>query len=180
MKSKYFQPYGLDIKYEINTYKHVGMDYGNRKMANLGLRSNCKRFIRKSIINRKEKFYKKCDTYTEWKEHVKEILPKGSNNCEDMLHWLYEKRRKAENLLEAIKAILIPVYIAYLSIVISIFSIDSGEGANNSGRILFFVILVLMIVMISAIVLRDAKRKENFFIDVIHIVEDEKIIKDRI
>ena len=183
MKSKYFQPYGLNLQYEFNTYKHVGMDYGNRKTANCGLWSNFKRFIRINVINRKEKVYKKCDTYTEWKEHVKEILPKGFNNYEDMLHWLYEKRRKAESLLEAIKAILIPVYIAYLSIAMSIFPISSGEeagsigtGANASGRIWLLIILILLIVMISAIVLRDAKRKENFFIDFIRIAAEEKSI----
>lgn len=181
MKSKYFQPYGLDIKYEINTYKHVGMDYGNCKTANLGLWSNFKRFIRINVINRKEKVYQKCDTYTEWKGHIKEILPKGFNNYEDMLHWLYEKRRKAESYLEAIKAILIPVYIAYLGMVMSIFPISSGEeagnistGANTSGRIWLLIILILLIVMISAIVLREAKRKENFFVDFICIAEEEK------
>ncbi len=46
MKTKY-KPYGFDEKYEFRTYKNIGRDYGDRKIADMGLVGNIKRFFRK-------------------------------------------------------------------------------------------------------------------------------------
>lgn len=173
MNNKVFQPYGLDMQYEFETYKNVGRDYGNWKTANLGLWFNLKRFARKYITNKKEKHYKKCDTYTEWKAHITEILPKGLNNYEDMLHWLYREKRREESILEAVKAILIPVYIAFLGIMDFIAPVDSaGAKLSNGGNIWHFIIIILMIVTASAIVLGNAKKKVDFYADFISIAEE--------
>ncbi len=182
MKNKYFQPYGLDMQYEYKTYKYVGMDYGNWKVANLGLVLNVKRFVRKYITNKKEKQYKKCDSYTEWQTHVKEILPSGLNNYEDMLHWLYRERRGAESFLEGIKAILIPIYIAFLGImefVTPISSFQEGTGSfdvnlPNGGHIWLYIILLFMIMIASTIVLGEAEKKVSFYVDFICIVEEKE------
>ena len=182
MKRKYFQPYGLDMRYEFNTYKHVGMDYGNRKTANLGWFLNLMRFNRKCITNRKEKNYKVCDTYTEWKRHIKEMLPNGSDNYEDMLHWLHREKRREERLLEAIKAILIPVYIAFLGIIqfvepFSVISVEDGSiemMVYNVVKILFFIIFMLIIVIVSAKALRDAAEKVDFYVDLISMAEEQR------
>lgn len=55
MKTKY-KPYGFDEKYEFRTYKNIGRDYGDRKIADMGLVGNIKRFFRKKM-NRKQKKY---------------------------------------------------------------------------------------------------------------------------
>lgn len=182
MKSKYFQPYGLNLQYEFNTYKHVGMDYGNCKTANLGCFLNLMRFNRKYITNRKETSYKVCDTYTEWKYHIEEILPKGFYNYDDMLNWLHGEKRREERLLEAIKAILIPMYIAFLGIIefVEPFSAISVEGGSiemmvyNIVKMLFFIIIMLIVVIVSAKALRDAEEKVDFYVDLISIAEEER------
>lgn len=173
MMDKYFKPYGLNIEYEINTYKNVGKDYGNRKDANLGLLLNMKRFIRKSVKNRGGKLYKFCHTYTEWKEHVKQIFPRKNYNYEDILHWLYKKKRNEESRLEAIKAILIPVYIAFLG------TYEFGEtfvkNKYNSQQIFICMIMIMIIIIIASVkVLGDAEERVDFYKDFISIVEDEK------
>ena len=184
MRNKYFKVYGIDIECEINTYKNVGKDYGNRKNANLGTLLNWKRFKRKCIENKEEKEYKFCDTYTEWEAHVKEILPKGITNYDDMLHWLYMKKRDEESLLEAIKAILIPVYIALLGIMEFIepfnankYEIGSMEAKLcNMGNFFFFLFMLVVIVLVSTKALGETERKVNFYTDFICIAEDEKSI----
>ena len=180
MKNKLFQPYGLDMQYEFQTYKSVGQDYGNWKTANLGLWFNLKRLVRKYITNKKEKHYKRCDTYTEWKAHITEILPKGLNSYEDMLHWLYRERRREERFLEAVKAILIPVYIALLGIMDFIVPVSSGIGEmgsletelSNSGNIWCFIIFIITIVIASTKVLAESKKKVDFYADFISIAEE--------
>ena len=111
-----FQAYNFNEKYEMKTYRYVGKDYGNRKTANRGVLSNIRRWFRKKT-NKTEKKYKFCDTYLEWKNHIKEIFPvKNSCEIDNFLHWLEQQMRYAKWELEAVKIILIPIYIALLSI----------------------------------------------------------------
>ena len=184
MKTQYFQAYNLNMEYEFNTYKNVGKDYGNRKNANLGMLLNWKRFKRKCIENKEEKVYKFCNTYTEWKTHVKEILPVEFNNYDDMLHWLYMKKRDAESFLEAIKAILIPVYIALLGVMEFVEPFNSDKYAIgsieeklcNMGNFFFFLFILIVIVWVSTKALGEAERKVDFYTDFICIAE-EKVYK---
>lgn len=53
-KKRDFTPYGINLEYELKTYKYVGKDYGNRKDTDLGLRRNISRWYRRRN-NKKEK-----------------------------------------------------------------------------------------------------------------------------
>ena len=156
MKRKYYKSYGFDMNYEFNTYRNVGKDYGTRKDANLGLLFNIRRFIRKCIKNKDEKVYKFCNTYTEWENHVKSIIPHNGFNYEDMLHWLYRRRRDAESYLEATKAILIPIYNALLGIKEFV-----GQNVNS----FIYLCMIVLIVIASTVVLHEAEEKVDFYKD---------------
>ncbi len=175
MKNKYFVEYKLNIAYEINTYKHVGRDYGDRKTANLGWYFNCKRFARR-IINKREKKYKICNTYTEWKAHVIDAIPKDRYIYDDMVHWLYKQKRYAENYLDAIKAILIPLYIAIIGIKEFFESTDSEkfEKIPHNQKIGLFIFAIFFIIFLSTKILWSAQEKVQFFEDFICIAEEER------
>lgn len=163
LKCKYFKEYGLNLEYEYKTYKYVGKDYGDRKSANKGRSLNFLRFIRKKFLNYKEKKYKFCNTYTEWEMHVKDILPELINGI-DMYHFLNLQKRNAEVLLESIKTILIPIYIALLQM-------------NESLKLEIeqTILLLFIITIISTCVMSNASKKVNFYSDFMQIVKSNVV-----
>lgn len=168
MKSKYFNAYGLDFEYEFETYKHVGKDYGNCKNANKGLILNITRFFRKHVTNKKEHKYKFCNTYSEWEEQVQKVLLHNVCNNEDMLHFLYQKKRDAKVFLEGIKVILIPIYIALLQMIDIFYTSTTGKGA-------FTIVIMVIITMVSTCVLGDAMKKVYFLDDFIQIAKGNNV-----
>ena len=114
MKKQKYKPYFFDYKYELKTYKHIGLDYGDSVSANKGWIQNARRWFRKHIYNRADSKYKTCDTYEDWEIHVKSKLPMRTD-YKNYMHWLIMQRQFAERELEIVKAILIPIYIALLS-----------------------------------------------------------------
>jgi len=165
MKKKYFNEYGLDMEYEFETHRHVGKEYGNKKSADKGWIFNSIRFWRRKISNKKQNKYAFCNTYTEWEEHVRAIIPDNICNSIDMLHWLEGGRRSVGAFLEAIKVIMFPVYIAYLQF------IDNYYGKEN-GKFVFFVIVMLIMVMMSLSILKRATEKLEFYEDFISVVKE--------
>lgn len=162
-----FQAYNINEKYELKTYHYVGKDYGNRKTANRGWILNIRRWFRRKI-NKKENKYKFCDTYLEWKNHIKEVFP-VQNSCEkeNFVHWLEQKRRYAKGELEAVKIILIPLYIALLSI--DDFFMKKNLEINSTGK---FGPLVVVLV-ISLVYLENARLKKEFYEDLLDITEEK-------
>lgn len=169
-KKKYFRPYGLDLKYELNTYRQVGRDYGNRKTAHKGLLLNFMRWRRKRK-NRKEDKYKFCNTFSDWKRHVQKILPTHIRNYEDMIHYLHKQKSEAEDKLEEVKSLLIPMYIA----MIALDGVFLGPEKSKSEYNFFYVIVsLLIIVFISVSRLWKAKTEVDFYHDFIEIAEKMK------
>lgn len=169
-KREKYKPYGLDLVYEWKTYKHIGLDYGNRKTANKGMIRNISRFLRR-ITNKNEKKYAFCNTYSEWKTHVKNILPqKKYCNYDDMLKWLEDVRNSAESYLDAIKSVLIPFYVAFFSMY-EIFITD--KETNKTGAM---IIILVIVVFASTVILYGAMNKAQFykdFFDVVDKIKDE-------
>ena len=162
MKNKY-NPYMIDIKYEFRTYRNVGQDYGNFKRANLGFISNFIRFIRRTW-NRKQTKYRFCNTYSDWEEHITTVLNKDIVNYDDMLHWLIGKRNYAKQHLEAIKAILIPIYVA----LIGVYDVFLKKEENSLWEL---IILLLCIIAISVFVLFEAIDKVDFFDELVKMAK---------
>lgn len=167
MKTKDYNPYKIDIKYEYRTYRYIGRDYGDRKSANIGVIDNLIRCLRKEV-NKNENYYATCNTYTEWYMHMKTIIPSGKNNSKNMLYWLRKNQKAAKHYLEAIKVVLVPIYIA----LISIFDIFSDEKRKLEG-----LIIILIMVVLSTFILMKASIKKEFFDDITDIIQE--IITER-
>jgi len=168
-KKNFFKEYGLDLAYEFETYKHVGRDYGDRKMANRGWIFNILRWRRKRR-NQKRKQYKQCDRYSEWKNHVEGTLAVGKNDYDNMLHFLYEKKNAAERGVEGVKCILIPLYIAIIALLSTLSEINIF---GTDEKLLFFTTLVATIIGITAHALQSAAKEIAFYKDFIEIAEEK-------
>lgn len=171
MKKYSYRPYGINIKYEYKTYKNVGIDYGNRKDADLGWFDNFRRFLRKQI-NQKKNLYAFCNTYSEWETHVKEVVNKNILNSNDLIHWLYGRKHFEEIFLAGIKTILIPIYITLFSLS-DVFGVRNGE----EFKLISLILVLIMIVFFSLNLLYNAMNRVNFFNDFILIAEKELDLK---
>lgn len=164
MKSKRYKPYGLDLEYERKTYKHIGLDYGDRKTADIGWLFNFSRFLRKKK-NMKQKKYAFCNTYSEWEIHVKSILPKRKYcNYDDMCKWLNNVKNSAESDLEVIKSVLIPVYIALFSM----YELFMTDIVTNKLDVM--IVTLVIAVFASTVILYNAINKVQFYKDFIDVV----------
>ncbi|WP_440287074.1 hypothetical protein [Eshraghiella crossota] len=159
MKTKY-KPYGFDEKYEFRTYKNIGRDYGDRKIADMGLVGNIKRFFRKKM-NRKQKKYTMCDTYLQWREHVDKNIEKYALDNENYKHWIVKQKRFYAGRLEATKIILIPLYVFVLTVLV-------GSEQNNIIQIITVTIIAEIVMCI--LVMKDTEWK-SFYKDYIEILE---------
>lgn len=163
--NKYFKAYGIDLTYEINTYKHIGNDYGDSKTANLGFDFNVLRWMRKNVTNKNEKKYKICDKYSEWKKYIIDKLPTNISNKEDMIHFFNKNRIFAVILYDLIKIVLIPIYIAMLEVIEVIWP-------NPIYGFVGFLIIAIVIVVIACGMVIDTKQKIHFYDDCLSILEE--------
>lgn len=163
MKKSVSYEYGINLEYEIRTYNNIGSDYGNRKTLNRGLINNIRRYIRKKCLNPTEKRYKFCNTYSDWVEHVKGIIPKEICNTDDFLRFLILKKRNEELSLETVKIILIPIYLVMLQLK-DVFNINSAWMA---------LIVMIIIAVVSCCAMVGLTQKLEFYQDLIEVVEAE-------
>ena len=174
MKKKRFRPYEIDMDYEQRTHKFVGRDYGNSKSANLGLVPNTLRFFRK-LRNRNQEKYAFCNTYTDWESHVKKIVKKDIININDFIHWLYRKRNVEKQILETVKTVFIPLYLAAFTVPY-LYKIEANSYGSVStvGSI---IIIYIFVFFICFRLLHDAYEKVNFYNDFICVAERELMNK---
>lgn len=156
------RPYDFDIDYEIETYKHIGKK------------------VKKSHRNRK--LYSICNTYSEWEKHVKNTLHIEILNYGDFIHWLNEKLRQAETFVEIIKCVLIPIYIALISVLDSFFpNIDQQMSLQMSlrmslrmyqnGKVFVSLAIIAVVVFFSVSILNNEMQKVSFWKDYIKIAK---------
>ena len=143
--------YGIDIDYEYETYRNVGVDYKIGKW----------------------KKYLSCCTYSEWENHINSIVEREMPVYNDFLHWLYGKRNEEIKNLEIVKAVLIPVYIALITLFDTLLgNFLSSNPITNSFLLIF---LLIVIVIVSTCILYKSIEKKHFFDDFIEIVKKRKI-----
>lgn len=97
---------------------------------------------------------------------MQSIFVKDIINYSDLLYWLHGEYNKAKNYLEAFKTILIPIYVAFLSI----FNILMEDKIGWPG----FLVVVTFIVYVSTKELLNASLKVDFFEDIILLIENNK------
>lgn len=178
MRKQRYTPYFLDFNYERRTYNHIGKDYGNRRSANKGWLGNFFRWYRKRIYNRKESKYKFCDTYEEWKLYLAEREFGNVYNKKNVIRLLCKRKRNFEKLYEAIKTIIIPIYIALYSALIAImnkFSTEKEAAEARSGdlMLLYTIFLTLFIIIISTGWIFHYKNNIYFYTDYIDCLNNE-------
>lgn len=164
MKQKY-EPYKINIRYELETYKNIGKDYGNSKTASKGVLFDFLRFVRKRK-NKGQIKYRFCDTYSAWEEHINKVLSVDIRNYEDLLHWLMGKKNEAQQYLDAVKAILIPIYVSLISLY-KVFG-------KNTDSLVDLIVMMLVIVFFSVIILDSAIEKVEFYDDFIKVARNSK------
>lgn len=152
---KAFKEYGIDIEYELNTYKNVGFDYKRKGFF-------------KRFVNRKERKYKICNKYSDWQKHIEQIIPKNILNYNDMIHWLYRKKQTAYILSECIKTVLVPIYVVFLSMFLTLFM----SIFDNATVLIMIIVFVLVILVISVSYLINTMRKINFYEDIIKVIKE--------
>ena len=174
MRKKHFKPYGIDIEYEQRTYKYVGRDYGNSKNLYLGFLKRVMRFSRE-MRNKRQQKYAICNTYTEWESHVRNVIKKDILNSNDLIHWLYHKRNMEKQILEAVKTIVIPIYLTILTT--SHFYNLESKSYGISSSVGGFIIVSIMVFFVCFDFLYNAYGRVNFYNDFIRIAEAELIDK---
>lgn len=157
-KRTFYVPYNFDGRYEIKTYSNVGKDYGDSKTANKGFLFNFFRFYRK-VKNNDELQYKRCDTYSDWKSYIEGKYEDVKNV--DFHKYLYMRRRQAKQSAELIKAIVVPVEVAILSLVFK-------ENTNIDIWVVSAAALFLCIFLSYEI--SNYNEEENFYEDCINVL----------
>ncbi len=150
MKMSGYKPYYFDERYEYKVYKNVGWDYKKSKLLN-----------RKDIRQRK---YKVCNTYSEWKRHILDFM-QGVTNHDDFLHLLISRKNFLSSKLEALKIITIPLYVGAFSTMSYV-----SDGKHIFGTVLF--ISAIIIAYLYCSIFRK-NEKINFYNDVIEIAKAE-------
>lgn len=154
MRKDKYSLYGVDNEKKV--YRKIGKDYSE------ALSKNQSRKL-------KRRKYTICNTYSEWEKHIKRNLPIEIINYDDFLHWTERNLRRSENYVEAVKCILIPIYITLASLAeIFLQSIDS------SIRLYFIVIFLAIIAGSSGYGLNRKIEEINFWKDYIKIAQTYK------
>lgn len=170
MKKNKFIPYNINIGYELKTYKKIGTDYEKTMLS--GENEKKYGFFKKRRQIKKESKYKMCNTYSEWEAHITIIIRSDMINFVDFIHWLCEHRNRAKGYLNAIYTIVIPVYIALISIFDFIL-----EGETLLVRTGTIMSMILVIVIVSAKLVRSTMTEINFYEDFIEVVEKHFDVK---
>lgn len=157
MRNKVYCPYNFDKKHEYRIYNEVGKRY-------------FKNFMGKKI-RRNDVKYSKFNKYLEWENYFKEKFVKNDDNDCNFLHYLIGELRDCERMEEIIKVLLVPVYIAMITLMITIFDIVL------SFEDLYFLLLSGMIIIIIVCMLCYYKNNDkiNFYRDCIKIIDDKNL-----
>lgn len=177
MRKKYFRPYGINFDYEMRTYKYIGKDYGDSEIANNGVIFNLLRSYRKKK-NKDQLKYAFCNTYSEWEKYVINKINNipGKYKQKDFLHWIYQNRQSAQIEIDAVKTILIPIYIALLAgVSMLVPDLDCKVGNINLG----IVIVSAVVVFMSTYILYNSYEKVCFYNDFIKIIEEYSCQKSK-
>lgn len=176
MKKKKFYPYGINLKGEIKIYKNIVRRRTSDNQALLNrLKDYVYKIFKKYVKKEKQKRIR-CSTYTSWRNHIVDILPKGINNYTDFIHWIYKKKRAAGEYLLAVRAVVIPIYLS----IVTFYTGTLKEIESEKAQIVGFCFLISFITIISFVIIIGANIIINFYNDFIKIVEEnENIISNK-
>ena len=97
------------------------------------------------------------------------VLPSEIQNYKDLIRWLFKRRDSERSSLEAVKSILIPLYIAVLAMHELLF-----PGSDDTKMILMLIV-ILIVELIALRWLNNAMCRVRFYEDFIEIANDQCI-----
>ena len=161
-----YRPYFFDYKYERKTYKCIGKDYGDSVTANKGWIRNFTRWYRKYVYNREETKYKICNTYTEWKQYLLEKPFYNESDKENAIRYLCDQKRIADMILDIVKILIIPIYIALYSVTISL--LDEQSLWEMIG-------FMICLIVVSAYLIIKYGEDVSFYKDYVECLKNDNV-----
>lgn len=156
-KKKKYTPYNFDEKKEYRIYKNIENKY------------------RKEIKGEKFKENKESfnfDNYLEWEKYFINKFSMSNNNACNFWHFLNRRLRMYNRCAELYKTVVAPIYIAIVSIIISIFSSKGYSTLLLTNALLVGIVIILIAVLYSVHV---NTAKKYFYEDCMKIVENINI-----
>ena len=159
MKTRKLNPYDFEYKYEYGIYERIGIKY--RNIHGKRIRRWVSTIFRK--LSRK-KPYPILHTYSDWEEHILKKIPENKRQCKNIMHWMIEQERLEHTHLNILSTVLIPIYIALLSLL-------EYFGVKNLFGLISFIIVIAPV---SYAILYLQTCKVEFWNDVIEIVKNKE------
>lgn len=147
MNSKYV-PYKFNEKKEYKTYLNISKQY-------------IKYYKGKKINNK----YPTLNKYTDWKKYFIKKFLKYFYNHGDFKHYLIAKLRINQRNLEILRAIVVPIYVALITVLLNL-----SDENDPMGLKLFVFFLIVFMVVFQLCMACKLDRKINFLKDCIDIV----------
>lgn len=156
MKRDAYVPYNFNFKYEYQIYKNIGIESEIQHRAKKNIFYKLRLKIRK-LFNRNEKKYKNFATFSQWEEHVKEVIKNIINDdkklYKNFLHYLEYQRRYFQYTKSIITGIAVPAYMVLVAGALTIFGLDDSYKENVQDILIIkgFNWFMLALILLSAI-----------------------------
>lgn len=155
-KNKKYTPYNFDEKIEYKIYENI-MERYNRE------------FLGKKTKVHKE--YPDFDKYTEWKTYFESKFLNGiSNNC-DFKHYLNDRLRIYQSLVDISKSVVTPICIAVITLVLTIYATSGFSFIALLSSLLVGIIIIMIYLMY---LVWEHGKMVNFFEDCINIIDSKE------
>ena len=107
-------------------------------------------------------------TYTQWKNHVLSHIIKLENNTkiDNFKHYLINRKRQQENILQSLISILVPLYIFFLTVFFTLLKI-------STIKILIVALILLLIIVASCAYAYNSRSTHICLFEDIIIIIDE-------
>lgn len=151
MKKKY-TPYNFDEIIEYKIYTRIGKKHYKEFMHKK--RRECKELL-------------DFDKYTEWEKYFSTKYSNGDNNYNNFIHYLIQNYRMYQHTKELCKAFMIPMCIAIVSIMITIYITEKYSVEMLIGALFICVALVEVPCVVSFF---SNQKKEDFYKDCIEVM----------
>lgn len=151
-----YTPYNFDEKYEYKIYSQIGVRY----------HEECSEKKRKK--NRKRLSF---DKYSDWEKYFLDKFLMSDYNVCNFLHYLKGNLRVYQMSRECIKNLVIPIYVAILTIILTIYSTVPIHVEIKDLIITLFVGTIIIII-VGMFFLYQFGRNINFYKDCIKIIKN--------
>lgn len=176
---KKYIPYGVDFKFQYRTYKNIGktcqIEFKARKNFLYKILNGIRKFN-----NKNEKKYMNFDTFSQWKQWIRQELNLNEgDNKENIIHYLEKYKSNSEIVCDMIGVIVTPMYVVVLTTGVTLFMntdiIKTNAGTQSEELIVSYIFsgYIIMSIFITGVLIllmrmfRKNKMKLKFYEDLI-------------